>query len=76
MERKKPTNKEIIAKVESLTRVNNIAIQMIENIGNSLKQYIEFKKDVKDFHEYQKEILEASAKIKGESNGTKIIKPK
>ena len=76
MERKKPTNKEIVAKVESLTRVNNIAIQMIENIGNSLKKYIEFKKDVKDFHEYQKEILEASAKIKGESNGTKIIKPK
>ena len=73
MERKKPTNKEIVAKVESLTRVNNIAIQMIENIGNSLKQYIEFKKDVKDFHENQKEILEASAKIKGESNGAKII---
>ena len=39
---------------------------MIENIGNSLKQYIEFKKDVKDFHEYQKEILEASKKIKGD----------
>lgn len=73
MERKKPTTKEILAKVEMLTNVNNLAIQMIENIGNSLKQYIEFKKDVQDFHEYQKEILEASAKIKGESNGTKII---
>mgnify|MGYP003115839028 FL=1 len=73
MERKKPTIKEIVAKVEMLTNVNNLAIQMIENIGNSLKQYIEFKKDVQDFHEYQKEILEASAKIKGESNGTKII---
>jgi len=76
MERKKPTIKEVVAKVEALTRVNNIAIQMIENIGNSLKQYIEFKNDVKDFHEYQKEILEASAKLKGESNGTKIIEPK
>ena len=42
MERKKPTNKEIVAKVEMLTNVNNIAIEMIENIGNSLKQYIEF----------------------------------
>ena len=76
MERKKPTTKEILAKVEMLTNVNNLAIQMIENIGNSLKQYIEFKKDVQDFHEYQKEILEASAKIKGESNGAKIIKAK
>ena len=76
MERKKPTIKEVVAKVEALTRVNNIAIQMIENIGNSLKQYIEFKNDVKDFHEYQKEILEASAKLKGESDGTKIIEPK
>ena len=76
MEKKKPTNKEIVAKVEILTNVNNIAIEMIENIGNALKQYIEFKNDAKDFHEYQKEILEASAKIKGESNGAKIIKPK
>ena len=76
MEKKKPTNKEIVAKVEMLTNVNNIAIEMIENIGNALKQYIEFKNDAKDFHEYQKEILEASAKIKGESNGAKIIKPK
>ena len=66
MEKKKPTNKEIVAKVEMLTNVNNIAIQMIENIGNSLKQYIEFKDDVKDFHKYQKEILDAQKKLKGE----------
>ena len=45
---KKPTNKEIVAKVEALTRINNIAIEMIENIGQSLKQYLEFKGDVKD----------------------------
>ena len=63
MEKKKPTNKEIVAKVEMLTHVNNVAIEMIENIGNSLKQYIEFKNDVKDFHEYQKEILDARKKI-------------
>ena len=66
MEKKKPTIKEVVAKVEMLTNVNNIAIQMIENIGNSLKQYIEFKDDAKDFHEYQKEILDARQKIKGE----------
>ena len=63
MEKKKPTNKEIVAKIEMLTNVNNVAIEMIENIGNSLKQYIEFKNDVKDFHEYQKEILDARKKI-------------
>ena len=66
MEKKKPTNKEIVAKVEALTRVNNIAIEMIDNIGNALKKYIEYKKDAKDFHEYQKEILEANKKIKGD----------
>ena len=66
MEKKKPTNKEIVAKVEALTRINNIAIEMIDNLGNFLKQYIEFKNDAKDFHEYQKEILEASKKIKGD----------
>ena len=63
---KKPTNKEIVAKVEMLTRVNNTVIEMIENLGNSLKQYIEFKDDVADFHEYQKEILDARKRIKGE----------
>ena len=71
MTNKKPTNKEIVAKVEMLTRVNNtvILVQMIENLTDSLKQYIEFKGDVKDFHEYQKEILEIRKKIKGEANG-------
>ena len=59
----KPTNKEIVAKVEMLTKVNNIAIDMIENLGAMMKQYIEFKDDVADFHEYQKEILDARKKI-------------
>ena len=76
MEKKKPTNKEIVAKVESLTRINNIVINMVDNLGNCLKQYIEFKKDDKDFHEYQKELLEIRKRIKGESNESKIIKPK
>tara|TARA_R100001530_G_scaffold113805_1_gene80753 strand:- start:354 stop:554 length:201 start_codon:yes stop_codon:yes gene_type:complete len=66
MESKKPTNKEIVAKVEMLTHVNNTLCEMIENLTNSMKQYIEFKDDMKDFNEYQKEILDARKKIKGE----------
>ena len=66
---KKPTMKEVIAKVEMLNRVNTTVIEMVENLSSSLKQYIEFKDDAKDFHEYQKEILEIRKKIKGESNG-------
>jgi len=66
---KKPTLKEVVAKVEMLNRVNTTVIEMVENLGNTLKQYIEFKKDAKDFHEHQKEILEIRKKIKGESNG-------
>ena len=65
---KKPTNKEIVAKVEMLNRVNSTVIEMIENFSNSLKQYIEFKEDIEDFHKYQKEILEIRQKIKGEKN--------
>ena len=65
MEKKKPTNKEIVAKVEMLNRVNTTVIKMIENLGNMMKQYIEFKEDVQDFHEYQKEILNARKKLSG-----------
>ena len=60
---KKPTNKEIVAKVEMLTRVNNIAIEMIDNVGNTIKQYIEFKGDITDFHKYQQEIADARKKL-------------
>ena len=66
MANKKPTNKEIVAKVEMLTNVNNTSCEMIDNLGFIFKQYVEFKDDVKDFHEYQKEILDARKKIKGE----------
>ena len=65
---KKPTLKEVVAKVEMLNRVNTTVIDMIDNLGDALKQYIEFKDDAKDFHEYQKEILEIRKKIKGETN--------
>ena len=63
---KKPTLKEVVAKVEMLNQVNNTVIQMVDSIGYTLKQYIEFKNDAKDFHEHQKEILEIQKKIKGE----------
>ena len=49
-----------------LNRVNTTVIEMVENLTNSLKQYIEFKDDVEDFHKYQKEIIEIRKKIKGE----------
>ena len=68
MKQKKPTMKEVVAKVEMLNRVNTTVIDMIDNLGNAVKQYIEFKGDVKDFHEYQQEILEIRKKIKGETN--------
>ena len=64
MGKRKPTIKELEAKIESLTRINNICCEMIDAIGNTLKQYVEFKDDVKDFQEYQKEILDARKKIK------------
>ena len=66
MKQKKPTMKEVVAKVEMLNRVNTTVIEMVENLANTIKQYIEFKDDAKDFHEYQKEILEIRKKIKGE----------
>ena len=65
---KKPTMKEVVAKVEMLNRVNSTVIEMVENLSNSIKQYIEFKDDAKDFHEYQKEIIKIRKKIKGEAN--------
>ena len=58
--------KEVVAKVEMLNRVNTTVIEMVENLANTIKQYIEFKDDAKDFHEYQKEILEIRKKIKGD----------
>ena len=66
---KKPTMKEVVAKVEMLNRVNTTVIDMVTNLGDALKQYIDFKDDAKDFHEYQREILEIRKRIKGESDG-------
>ena len=73
MARKKPTIKEIEAKVEMLNRVNNTLVDMVNQLGYLIKQYIEFKGDVKDFHEYQKEILAARKKITEGIDEKKII---
>ena len=45
----KPTNKEIVSKVEMLTRVNNTLVEMMDTFGSTLKEYIEFKGDSKDY---------------------------
>ena len=66
MAKRKPTIKEVEAKVEMLNRVNTTVIEMVDILGSTIKQYIEYKKDTQDFHEYQKEILDARKKIKGE----------
>ena len=66
MAKKKPTIKEIEAKVEMLNRVNTSVINMVENIGYALKQYVAFKTDTEDFLQYQKEITEARKKIVGD----------
>ena len=69
MARKKPTIKEIEAKVEMLNRVNTTVIEMVENLGKHFKDYIEFKEDVKDFSEYLKERQEARNEIIRSRNG-------
>tara|TARA_Y100000004_G_scaffold57889_1_gene64484 strand:+ start:6139 stop:6357 length:219 start_codon:yes stop_codon:yes gene_type:complete len=72
MAKKKPTIKEVVAKVEMLNRVNDTVVKMVTDLGYLIKQYIEFKDDAKDFHEYQKEILAARKKItEGIDNGIK-----
>ena len=63
MAKKKQTMKEVVAKVEMLNRVNDTVVNMVNQLGYLIKQYIEFKGDVKDFHEYQQEILAARKKI-------------
>ena len=47
MVNKKPTNKEIVAKVEMLTRVNNTLVEMIDNVGDALRKYIEIRNRIK-----------------------------
>ena len=64
MAKRKPTIKEIEAKVEVLTRINNQVCQMVDNLGNMVKFYIEFKGDAEDFQGYYlKKVEEIRAKI-------------
>ena len=52
MANKKPTIKEIQAKVEDLTRIHNQVTSILDSLGNAFKFYVEFKGDTKDFQEY------------------------
>ena len=56
----KPTNKEMVAKIEALTRINNTLVEMMDTFGSTLKGYIEYKGDSKDYQEY----LEDKKKIR------------
>jgi hypothetical protein len=66
MAKKKPTIKEVEAKVELLTRINNQACAMIDTIGGMLKIYIQFRGDEPDFRKYyQKEINKIKTELTG-----------
>jgi hypothetical protein len=65
----KPTNKEIVAKVEMLTRVNNTVVEMMDNLGSLIKEYIEFKGDTKDLQEYLMEQKKRKDEIMRGVNG-------
>ena len=66
---KKPTNKEIVAKVEMLTRVNNTVIDMVDNLGSIIKEYIEYKGDTKDYAGYLADKKKVRDEIMGRANG-------
>ena len=68
MAKKKPTIKEIEAKVEMLTRVNNTVVEMVDNLGTIFKNYIDFKGDTQDFADYTEEQRKIREKIMGEAN--------
>ena len=65
----KPTNKEIVAKVEMLTRVNNTLVEMMETFGDTLKEYIAFKGDSKDYQDYLSDRKKTRDKIIRGANG-------
>ena len=68
MAKRKPTLKEVVEKVETLTRVNNQVCQMVDNLGNMIKFYIEFRGDAEEFQQYYvkkiEEINLCSPKVK------------
>jgi len=70
MSKKKPTIKEMEAKIEMLNRVNTSIVEMVTNLGEYFREYIEFKDDVEDFIAFKKEKQEIAKKIMGEKNET------
>jgi hypothetical protein len=70
MARRKPTIKELEAKVEDLTRINNQVTGMLDTFGNVIKFYIDFKGDTEDFQQYYtKKVEKIREKIlKGANN--------
>ena len=65
MAKKGPTNKEVAAKVEVLTRVNNTIVKMIDDVGGYFKYYVEFKKDTDDFRGWMDEKRKIRQQIMG-----------
>ena len=68
MAKKKPTIKEMEAKVETLTRVNNTVVKMIDDLGGYFRYYIEFKKDTDDFRGWMDEKRKIRQQIMGEKH--------
>ena len=50
--KKKPTNKEMIAEIGNITRHVNFVSRMLDSIGVALSNYIKFKGDEEDFKNY------------------------
>ena len=69
MAKKKPPMKEVVDKVEMLTRVNNTLIEMIEDLGSWFKLYIEYNKHTDDFKGWMDEKRKIREKIMGGKNG-------
>ena len=68
MAKKKPTIKELEAKVETLTRVNNIVVKSLDDLGGYFRYYIEFKKDTDDFRGWMDEKYKIRKQIMGEQD--------
>ena len=65
---KKPTNKEIVAKVEMLTRVNNTLCDTMNMFGDVFKSYIDFKGDAEDFKKFTEDRKKFREKVMREAS--------
>ena len=66
--KKKVTNKELEAKVEMLTKVNNTLVQMVTDLGGYFRSYVEFNKDTDNFTGWLDEKRKIRQEIMGEKN--------